>query len=183
MTASSAPPAPLGSAFLAGAGAALVAGLLLAVVDGVAAGGTAVITVLGLWALPTLGFALYAGAIAAGFRASFGAGAIGALRSNRDRDVTWAAFVVATLIAGIALAIIVPIAATTIVVKAHRPEAGAKVLGVVAMLAAVGAGLAIVPLAQLLRRGLAALPSVAGVPRVVACTVRGSTTPRCRWRR
>jgi hypothetical protein len=64
-------------AFWSGAGAALVASLILALVDGLAAGGGAIVTVVGLWAVPALAFALYAGAVAVGFRAAFGPGAVG----------------------------------------------------------------------------------------------------------
>ena len=80
---------PTLAAFSRGAGAALVAAFLLAIVDGVTTGGGALVTVLGLWGLPAFGFALYAGAVAAGF----GPGAIGRLRDDRDRDAAWASFV------------------------------------------------------------------------------------------
>lgn len=146
------------SAFLAGAGTALLAGLILALVDGFAAGGGALLTVAGLWALPAFGFALYAGAVAAGFRDAFGPGAIGGLRDDRDRDAAWSGMVVAALICGVAISIAVPIVTKLIVVKAHRPEAGAAVLGPVVMLVAVGAGVFLVPLARLVAAGVRELP-------------------------
>ena len=159
------------AAFAAGAGAALCAALILAVIDGVATGGGAMITVLGLWGLPALAFALYAGAIAAGFAATFGPGAVGRLKDDPERDAAWAGAVVAVLIAGVAIAILAPTAAKFLVAKAHRPDAGARVLGPVMMLVTLGAGLAIVPIARLARAGARSLPVIAGVPRFVQALI------------
>ena len=159
------------AAFAAGAGAALCAALILAVIDGVVTGGGAMITVLGLWGLPAFGFALYAGAVAAGFSATFGPGAIGRLKDDPERDAAWAGAVVAVLLVGVAIAILVPPAAMILVAKAHRPEAGARVMGPVVMLLALGAGLAIVPIARLARAGARSLPVIAGVPRFVQALI------------
>ncbi|MBK7073939.1 MAG: sulfatase-like hydrolase/transferase [Myxococcales bacterium] len=159
------------AAFAAGAGAALCAALILAVIDGVVTGGGAMITVLGLWGLPAFGFALYAGAVAAGFSATFGPGAIGRLKDDPERDAAWAGAVVAVLLVGVAIAILVPTAAMILVAKAHRPEAGARVMGPVVMLLALGAGLAIVPIARLARAGARSLPVIAGVPRFVQALI------------
>lgn len=159
------------AAFAAGAGAALGAALILAVVDGVVTGGGAMITVLGLWGLPAFAFALYAGAVAAGFSATFGPGAIGRLKDDPERDAAWAGVVVATLIALVAVAILAPTAAKKLVANVHRPIPGARVMGPVMMILALGAGLAIVPLARLARSGARALPVVAGVPRFVQALI------------
>ncbi|MBP6848957.1 MAG: sulfatase-like hydrolase/transferase [Kofleriaceae bacterium] len=159
------------AAFAAGAGAALCAALILAVIDGVVTGGGAMITVLGLWGLPAFGFALYAGAVAAGFSATFGPGAIGRLKDDPERDAAWAGAVVAVLLVGVAIAILVPTAAMILVAKAHRPEAGARVMGPVVMLLALGVGLAIVPIARLARAGARSLPVIAGVPRFVQALI------------
>lgn len=145
-------------AFWSGAGAALVASLILALVDGLAAGGGAIVTVVGLWAVPALAFGLYAGAVAVGFRAAFGPGAVGALRADRARDAAWTGVVLGALVVGLALAIAVPIATTLIVAKAHRPEAGARVMGPLVMLLAVGAGVMIVPISRVAAAVVARLP-------------------------
>lgn len=163
--------APTRAAFAAGAGAALCAALILAVIDGVVTGGGALITVLGLWGLPAFAFALYAGAVAAGFSATFGPGAIGRLKDEPERDAAWAAVVVAVLIAAVALAILVPTAAKKLVANVHRPVPGARVMGPVVMLLALGAGMAIVPLARLARAGVRPLPVIAGVPRFVQALI------------
>lgn len=145
------PPHPIRAAFVAGVGAALLAALVLALVDALAAGPATIPTVIGLWGLPAVGFALYAGAVAAGFRATFGPRAIGALTADRDRDASWAAFALAAAVAGIALAIVGSLAAHMIVAKAHRPEAGARVLGAVVLLGAIGMALVVLPLQRLFR--------------------------------
>jgi len=155
---------PIRAAFVGGTGVALVAALVLAVVDGLAAGGAALPTVLGLWGLPAFGFALYAGAIAAGFRATFGPRAVGSLADDRARDASWTAFVLAGVVAALALAIFASLAANLIVAKAHRPESGAKVLGSIIVLGAIGVGLTILPLQRLLRVAIAKLPGLGRVP-------------------
>ncbi|MEZ4401946.1 MAG: sulfatase [Kofleriaceae bacterium] len=162
------PSAPsVGAAFLSGAACALVAALALAVVDGLAAGGGAMLTVFGLWAFPALAFAGYAGAVAAGFRAWFGPGALAGLVADRDRDDRWTGVVIAALVVGLAVAVAIPIATTMIVAKAHRPEAGARVMGALTMLVAIGAGVAMLPVAALARAGARKLPRVPGLSNFV----------------
>ena len=153
---------PTLAAFSRGAGAALVAAFLLAIVDGVTTGGGALVTVLGLWGLPAFGFALYAGAVAAGF----GPGAIGRLRDDRDRDAAWASFVLAAMVVALALAIVVPTATKMIVATPERKLAGARAMGPLTMLLAIGAGLVIAPLARLARGVVRAVPLL-GVPHFV----------------
>ena len=162
---------PNAAAFVAGAGTALVAALVLAVIDGLAAGATTLPTVIGLWALPGFGFALYAGAIAAGFRATFGARAFGTLAADRERDASWTAFVLAGIVAAIALAIFGSLAAKMIVAKAHRPEAGAKVLGSIVVIGAIAMALLILPLQRVLRIALVKLPRFGPVPHAALALV------------
>jgi hypothetical protein len=66
--------------------------------------------------------------------------------------------VLGALVVGLALAIAVPIATTLIVAKAHRPEAGARVMGPLVMLLAVGAGVMIAPISRVAAAVVARLP-------------------------
>src|SRR5262245_35723796 len=99
------PPRPVRDGLVAGAGCALVAGLVLAIVDVLlAARGPAGLgvapTVLGLWALPVLGFAAFAAAVGAGFGSAFGARPWARLRErpSLDRDVAAAVLAAALLL-------------------------------------------------------------------------------------
>ena len=155
--------------FLAGFGSALVAGLLLAVIDGVlAAGGPAgfgaLPTVLGLWAPITLGFAAYAGAIGAGL-ATFGTGVFARLREDERLDTNLAAALAAAAIMLVALAVLLGPPLQMLVVKAKRNVAGAHMMKVIAVLAVIGLAAAALPLQRALRRVTAALPVLGPLSR------------------
>src|SRR5262245_22816974 len=82
-----------------GLGAALIAGLIDAA--GVAAwpaGWGAAPTVLGLWALPCLAFAAYAGLVAGGVTAALGPRPMARLRGDRALDANLAAVVAAAVV-------------------------------------------------------------------------------------
>src|SRR5688500_9320352 len=97
------PPRPVRDGLLAGAGCALVAGLVLAIVDVMLAargpGGMGVApAVLGLWALPVLLFAGFAAAVGAGFGSAFGARPWARLRERPSLDREIAAAVVTVMV-------------------------------------------------------------------------------------
>src|SRR6185436_20140491 len=82
---------PWRSGLAAGVGSALVAGLVIALIDAVDAGLATLPALAGMWAPPALLLGVLVGLAVAGFRATFGDGAFGAgmrsLRENRARDI------------------------------------------------------------------------------------------------
>ncbi len=152
--------------WIAGLGCTLVAGLALGVIDALAAGGAGVLpTVLGLWALPVLGFGVHAGAVTAGVLGALGPRPLARLRADRGLDAGVAAALLGGAILLFALAIVLKPALTMLVVKAQRKEAGAALLPVVAVIAVIGLGLLAIPAQRVLRRGTALLPVLGPLPR------------------
>jgi arylsulfatase A-like enzyme len=151
---------PARDGFVGGLGTTLLVGLVLALVDGLAAGGGTRLAVLGLWALPTLGFGVYVGAVAAGAAAAFGPRPWRRLRGDDALDANLAAGVLTAL--GLLFAFAMLLAS---LVKALRDEAGARLLPMVAVAAVVGLALTGLPVQRLLRRVTAAVPVMGGLPR------------------
>lgn len=172
------PPPRLRDGLLAGAGCALVAGLLLALVDvllaarGPAGGGVAV-TVLGLWSVPTLGLAAVAAAVGAGFTSAFGARPWARLRERPGLDAGIAGALLAAVLLLLVLSVATKIAATFLIVKTERKPAGAAMLGGVAVVMMVGLAAIALPLQRLFAAAAARLPVVAGLPRTATAAIAG----------
>lgn len=170
-----APQHPYRDGFLAGLGSALLAGLVLTLVDAVIAssgpaGFGALPTVLGLWAPVILGFGVYAGALGAGL-AAFGPRPFRRLRDDAALDANLAAALAAGAIMLVALAIVLGPPMKMLVVKAKRNEAGAHLMKVIAVLAVIGLAGAALPAQRLLRRVTAALPVLGPFPRTATVAI------------
>ena len=169
------PPRPVRDGLLAGAGCALIAGLILALVDVIlAARGPAGLsvapTVLGLWAGPTLAFAAFAAAVGAGFGSAFGARSWARLRERPSLDRAVAASILAAMLLLIVLTVVVKVAATILIVKPERKPAGAAMLGGVVVLAVVALAAIGLPLQRLLARLLSG-PTAGRVSRTALASI------------
>ena len=174
--AATSPHRPVRDGLLAGAGAALVAGLLLALIDvALAARGPAgpgvALTVLSLWAAPVLAFAGFAAAVGAGFGSAFGPRPWARLRERPSLDRELAAAVLAATLLLIVLSIGIKVAATILIVKPDRKPAGAAMLGGVAVMAVLGLAAIGLPLQRLLTRVTGALPVLGGLTRTALAAI------------
>src|SRR5688500_13522095 len=108
----------------AGVAAALIAGLIVAVIDAAMAGFGAFPALAALWAPVALGLGVVAGLVVAGFRATFGEGALGAglrrLREDRALDVAVTGAMLASVVVAGVLIVMVGAAARNLVVGRER---------------------------------------------------------------
>lgn len=161
----------------AGVGAALVAGLVVALIDASSAGLGAFPTLLALWAPVALGAGVGLGLVVAGFRATFGEGALRAglarLRKDRELDVA----VTGALLAGAVVAVLI-IGATAVLAQAlvgdvQRKGTGALLLGVAVVVLVPALGLLGLPIYRATRGLAGVVPSLGKISRVVALLVAG----------
>lgn len=165
-----APPPPYRSGLATGVGAALLAGLVLGVVDVVHAGGGG-LALLGLWALIALPLGLGAGVVLGAGNATWGHGWVrGALRRLREDaalDRRVAALLVAGAALGAVLAVVIGVLAVGLVGdRVHKQLGGLLLGGVVVALLPVFA-LGALPLYRITRRAAAALPVIGPLARSV----------------
>jgi len=174
---------PYADSLGAAVSAALVVGLIVAVVDVIVTrgrapdaptGGLAMVT-LGLYALPCLFYGVALGVLGGAWRATFGDGALGRswrrLRDDRELDARacgaiLAALVVAALFAGVAA-----LASMKLVASVQRASVGAMLLGaMLAMLVPVMA-LAALPVYRVTLRIGRVVPAIGPVPAAAALVV------------
>jgi len=161
----------------AGVGAALVAGVLVALVDAASAGLGALPALLALWAGPALGLGVAAGLVVAGFRATFGHGALAdavrRVRGDRELDVALTGAVLASAVIAVLLVLFTGVAARALVVNVQRKGTGARLLGVAVVAAVPLFGLLGFPIFRAARRVAALVPPLGALPRVVVLFVAG----------
>lgn len=158
----------------AGVAAALISGLVVAFADAAMAGFGAFPALLALWAPPALGLGVVAGLVVAGFRATFGEGALGAgirrLKADKDLDIAVTGAMLAALVVAGVLVVVVGVAARNLVVGRERVDTGLRLLGIVTVVAIPLVALLGFPIFRLTRRGAAVLP---GRPRAIWMIVVG----------
>src|SRR5688572_25462732 len=168
-----------------GVGAGLGAALILGGVDVALAAGKAdglgfAPAVLALWGVLGLLVGLGIGVIAGAINATWGDEAIrrgvAGLRADRERDVTYAAALLAGAVALVVLALVVSRLAVPLVAGVQRQAVGALLLGV--LVAAVVPVLALValPLFRATRAFTSRLPALGTTPRTVGLLVLGPVT-------
>jgi len=157
-----------------GLGVVLAAGLGLAIVDIAHAGG-GFVSLLGLWALYALPFAIAVGVVLGAGNAQWGPGWVRGvfrrLREDPALDKSVAALLIAgALIAGV-LALLVAKLSLGLVGDVNRKSTGALLLGVVVVGAVPVLALGALPLYRMLRRVTAVVPSFGPLSRVVLLLV------------
>jgi arylsulfatase A-like enzyme len=169
------PLAPWTGGLTAGLGAALITGVVVAVIDAAGAGAGTLPALLAMWAPPTLVIGLLIGVTIAGFRATFGDGALGAamarLRRDPALDRALTGAVLASAVVGLLLVALVAVAAAALVANVERKDTGARLLGVVVVAAVplvAALGFPIYRGTRWLARGV---PSVGRLPRVAVLVV------------
>lgn len=168
--------------------AALIAGLVIALIDLALAEGPAgtgpgaiALLVLGLYAWPALGAGVFAGLVAGAFRATFGERALArgwrSLQNDREADSRVAAALLAAGAAAGVYALFIAVAARVLVINVERQGVGALLLGaVVAMAVPLFAAIGLVAYRAFRPVGRA-VPRIGPVPAalvlVVACALFG----------
>ncbi len=158
----------------AGVGAALIVGLIVAVIDSAIAGFGAFPALLAMWAPPALALGVTTGLVVAGFRATFGDGALRAgirrLREDRELDVAVTGAMIASLFVAGLIVIGVGAAAKGLVIGRERVQTGLRLLGVAVVVMVPLIALLGFPIFRVTRRIAAMLP---GKPSAVWIVVVG----------
>jgi arylsulfatase A-like enzyme len=176
---------PYRAGFRLGVGAGLLAALVLGGVDVAQAMGKAedmsfAPAVLALWGMLGLGVGLVVGACCGAINATWGERAITRgverLRAEPDRDITYAAGILAAALALVVLALVVSRLAVPLVANVQRQAVGALLLGLVVAGIVPLIALLSLPLFRLARRYANRLPMLGTTPRTVGLLVLGPVT-------
>jgi arylsulfatase A-like enzyme len=168
---------PYRAGMATGAGAVLIAGLVMLIVDVVHTGGglLALPALAGLWAVVTLPLALAVGVVLGAGNATWGVGFVraGLARLRRDRDLDRAvagALIAAAVVAGVLVLVVARLAGLLVAGRA-RVEIGALLVGVLTVAALPVLALGALPLFRATRRLAALVPAFGPVPRVVVLLI------------
>lgn len=167
---SSDPAPPYRSGLAAGAGLALIAGLIVALADVVHTGEGA-LAVLGLWALVALPIAAFFGVVLGAGNATWGTGwvrrAFARLRTDDALDQKVTALVIASLVVGGGFVIVVQQAAVGLVGDVQRKAVGGLLLGGVVLASLPVFALAVLPVYRVVAKVLGVLPMPAPLLRLI----------------
>jgi arylsulfatase A-like enzyme len=173
---SDAPP-PYRSGLATGLGVVLPAGLVMAIVDTLHAGGGA-LALFGLWALVALPIALGCGVVLAAGNATWGTGWVRRmfrrLRDDAALDRAVAGALIAALALGGVLAIGIEKLALGLIEGVQRKHVGALIVGVVVVGALPVVALCALPLYRATRQIARFIPAIGPLPRVVVIALGGA---------
>ncbi len=182
---------PYADSLGAAVSAALVVGLIVAVVDVVVAhgrapdapaGGLAMVT-LGLYALPCLFYGAALGLLGGAWRATFGEGSLGRawrrLRQDRELDARACGGILAALVVAGVFAAFAALASMKLVAGVQRASVGAMLLGAMLAMALPVMALAALPVYRVTVRIGRVLPAIGPVPAAALLVVVGLALGLC----